>query len=120
MAMDDFDRNWETMAEEVLTGMKEWRLQHPRATLNEMEEALDERLARMRARMLQDMALASAAADLKRAQAEARPVCPHCDIPLGGRGKGKRSLETQGGEEIELERSYGVCPKCQVGFFPPR
>jgi len=39
--------------------MKEWRVQHPRATLSEMEVALDESLNRMRARMLEDMALAS-------------------------------------------------------------
>jgi len=38
----DFDAQWRTLSEEVLSGMKEWRLQHPRATLSEMEAALDE------------------------------------------------------------------------------
>ena len=55
----DFDQQWRTLNEEVITGMKEWRLQHPRATLTEIEAALDERLARLRARMLEDAALAS-------------------------------------------------------------
>ena len=59
----DFDQTWRALSDEVLTGMKEWRLQHPRATLSEIEAALDERLARLRARMLEDAALASAAAD---------------------------------------------------------
>ena len=63
MEISDFDREWEQQAEEVLSGMKEWRIQHPRVTLNEMETALDERLNRMRARMLEDMALASRAAN---------------------------------------------------------
>ncbi len=114
----DFDRRWEELAEEVLTGMKEWRLQHPRATLREMEEALDKRLNRMRARMLEDMALASEAANLS--EAEGRVYCPQCGEALVGRGTRKRALQTNGGEEIALERSYGVCPRCKVGIFPPR
>ncbi len=115
----DFDQRWEKLSEEVLSGMKEWRLQHPRATLREMEAALDERLARMRARMLEDMALASRAANWKAEQTESKPVCPGCGEPLVSRGQEKRCLQTQGGEEIVLERRYGVCPKCGAGFFPP-
>ena len=69
----DFDAQWDELAAEVLSGMKEWRLQHPKATLREIEAALDERLGKMRARMLQDAALASAAADLKAAQAPNGP-----------------------------------------------
>ena len=41
----DFDAKWDELAEEVLSGMKEWRLQHPKATLREIEQALHERLA---------------------------------------------------------------------------
>ena len=41
----DFDRTWHELSEDVITGMKAWRLQHPRATLTEIETALDERLA---------------------------------------------------------------------------
>ena len=43
------EAQWRQLADEVCTGMKEWRLQHPKATLTEIERALDERLARMRA-----------------------------------------------------------------------
>ena len=71
----DFDQDWRGLSEEVITGMKEWRLQHPRATLTEIETALDERLARLRARMLEDAALASAAADWKSATEATPPVC---------------------------------------------
>ena len=35
----------------------------------------------------------------------------------GPRGKGKRHLQTEGDQEIVLNRSYGVCPTCKVGFF---
>ena len=39
---DDFDSQWRELAEEVLTGMTEWRLQHPKARLSEIEQALDD------------------------------------------------------------------------------
>lgn len=116
---DDFDARWQELAEEVLSGMKEWRLQHPKATLTEIETALDERLGRMRARMLEDAALASAAADISMAQEEERPVCRHCGTKLRGRGRHKRRLTSQQEQMLTLERSYGVCPTCGKGLFPP-
>jgi RNA polymerase-binding transcription factor DksA len=115
----DFDAKWHELAEEVITGMKEWRLQHPKATLREIEQALDERLAKMRARLLQDAALASAAADIQAAQEEERPVCPRCGTMLEARGKQERQLTTHHNHSVRLERSYGVCPSCGEGFFPP-
>ncbi len=115
----DFDAKWDELAAEVLSGMKEWRLQHPRATLREIEQTLDERLARMRARMLQDAALASAAADLTRVHEADRPVCPECGAPLEARGTAERELTTQHNQRVTLTRSYGVCPQCGAGFFPP-
>ena len=55
MRIEDLDARWHELAEDVMTGMKEWRLQHPKATFREIEAALDERLARLRARMLEDL-----------------------------------------------------------------
>ena len=115
----DFDRTWRELSDEVLTGMKEWRLQHPRATLNEIEAALDERLARLRARMLEDAALASAAAEWGKGREDAPPACPECGTPLQARGGHSRQLETHGGQGLSLQREYGVCPACHAGFFPP-
>lgn len=119
MDQADFDREWETLSNALLNGMKEWRVQHPQATLREMEVALDERMAQLRAKMLQDMALASKQADLSESSSEERPICPHCGIPLGPRGKHQRRLGTKGKAEIVLDRSYATCPKCKTGFFPP-
>ena len=117
---DDFDAQWAVLAEEVLSGMTEWRLQHPKATLRQIEGALDERLGKMRARMLQDAALASAAADIKTAQASERPVCATCGSRLVERAVTARELVTQHNQVLKLERSYGVCPTCGAGRFPPR
>ena len=115
----DFDAQWDELAEEVLSGMKEWRLQHPKATLRQIEAALDERLGKMRARTLEDVALASAAADLKAAQATERPVCSECGSVLVERMVAERQLITQHNQVLRLERSYGVCPTCGTGLFPP-
>jgi len=115
----DFDARWDELAAEVLSGMKEWRLQHPKATFREIEQALDERLAKMRARMLQDAALASSAADIKAEQEAERPVCAECGGELAERTKAVRHLVTQHNQTLEFERSYGVCSQCGAGVFPP-
>ncbi len=118
MMKADFDTRWRALSDKVQSEMKGWRMQHPRATLSEMETALDKRLDRQRAQMLEDMALASEVADLGLVSPEERPACPHCGTRLGPRGKGKRQLQTEGDQKITLNRSYGVCPTCKVGFFP--
>jgi predicted RNA-binding Zn-ribbon protein involved in translation (DUF1610 family) len=117
---DDFDALWNQLAHEVMSGMKEWRLQHPKATLREIEAALDERLGKMRARMLEDAALASAATDLGQAAEAERPKCPACGAVLAARGQATRELTTHFDQTIHLKRSYAVCPQCGQGLFPPR
>jgi hypothetical protein len=52
MWSEDVEARWRELSDEALTGMAEWRGPHPRATLSEIEAALDECLARVRARML--------------------------------------------------------------------
>lgn len=107
---------WHELSEEVMTGMTEWREQHPKATLTEIEDELDERLSKMRARMLEDMAMASAAANI----VDDKTECPRCGSRLESRGKKARKLKTHHNREITLRRGYGKCPKCGAGFFPPR
>jgi len=105
---------------EVVTGMAEWRQQHPKATLREIETEMDLRWARVRARMAEDLALASTAADWEKAPIDQQPLCSNCGTGLKREGgKKKRHLKTHGGQEIVLERHYGVCPNCGGGSFPP-
>ena len=108
---------WAAVAEEVFTGMQEWRTQHPTAAYAEIEAALDERLARLRARMLQDAALASAAADLPRDRP--RPPCPQCGGELRAAGRHPRRLSTSHRQTLTLTRAYARCPACGAGLFPP-
>jgi hypothetical protein len=73
---------WDALSYGILTGMHEWRLQHPDATLNEIEQALDECWYRVRACLLEDPALqreaawqAKAADRMEAACAGGRPTC---------------------------------------------
>jgi hypothetical protein len=110
---------WGVDAESVWTGLADWRAAHPKATLNEIEAALDERLNRVRARVLADLALASSASDVAGASTEERPRCERCGDELQARGPSERRLLTQGGAELRLRRTYATCPTCGDGAFPP-
>ena len=114
------EQAWHRMTAEIMSGMREWRIAHPKATLREMEHELDHRWVRVRARMLEDMALASVAADWSASPPELQPTCPDCGQPLQLRGTDVRTLQTHGGQDILLERQYATCSACGAGLFPPR
>lgn len=107
---------WRDLADEARAGIAEWRQQHPTATLREIEEAIDERLAGLRARMVQDAALASAAADP--AASGVRPRCPACGAAMSLEGARTRRLRTTYDREVTLTRRYARCPACGTGAFP--
>jgi len=119
MDRESSDLTADALSDEILTGMHEWRLQHPAATLTEIEHALDQRWYRLRARMLEDLALEREAANWQSKAAD-RPTCPDCGCTLIRRGRQPRQLKTHGGHELTLTRSYGYCPSCKKGHFPPR
>ena len=119
MRLEAFDQRWPQEAAAILSGFKEWRVQHPRATLSEIEAALDARLAQLRARLLEDAALASAAADLRALPPEACPRCPRCGQAMARRGPEARHLTTTYEQPLTLRRHYAVCPACDEAVFPP-
>lgn len=119
MSWEEKKTAWNDVSEDVLSGMIEWRLQHPKATLRAIEEAVDERLGRLRKRMVEDAIQVSSAADWSQQMEQDRPRCRQCGEMLVSRGKQKRRLKTQGGGSLELERRYGTCPRCGGGVFPP-
>ena len=114
------EQAWHRMTAEIMSGMREWRVAHPKATLREIEQELDHRWVRVRARLLEDMALASVAADWIATPRDQQPTCPDCGQPLQPRGTDQRTLQTHGGQDVVLERQYGSCPACGAGLFPPR
>jgi YgiT-type zinc finger domain-containing protein len=105
---------------EIVSGLWDWRAAHLRATFAEMEREVDERFNAARARVLQEMALMSRAADLSGAAPAERARCPSCGGALKPQGRKGRTVVVQGGNEVRLERDYALCPSCGTGLFPPR
>ena len=114
------EQNWQQLSEQILTDIKQWRRTHPRATLREIEEEVHRRMSRLEAQVIQDAAQESERADWSGAPSEQRPICPVCKTPLHARGNRSRHLQAAGGQAISLTRSYGTCPRCGTGLFPPR
>jgi uncharacterized protein with PIN domain len=108
---------WQELAAEALSGLAAWRLEHPQATLAEIEVETDQRLAVLRARMVQDVAQASERAQM--GPAVARPTCPQCGCELRKKGAHQRRLTTRHEQTIALTRERMSCPQCGAGFFPP-
>lgn len=119
MDSETTDPTSDVLSSEILSGMREWRAQHPDATLTELEQALDECWYRLRARMLHDLALEREAANWQPHSTD-RPSCPDCGRALIRRGCQPRQLTTHGNHTLRLRRSYGYCPNCKRGHFPPR
>jgi hypothetical protein len=111
---------WEALGAEVGQGLAAWREAHPRATLAEIEEAVLEAVGRLQARVLQDLAHASPAAEVGAAAAEGRPRCPGCGGALEARGRHERGVLTaRQRHPLRLRRRYAACPSCGTGVFPP-
>lgn len=111
---------WQQLTAEITREMGEWRQAHPKATLREIETEFDARLGRLRARLLEDLALTSTTASWTQTPALEQPRCPDCDHPLDDRGTKTRTLQTHAGQQLALTRSYAICPACGAGLFPPR
>jgi len=119
MNTQEYIQRWSGLMLAVVSGMAEWRQHHPKATLREIEAEMDTRWARARARIAEDLALASSAADWGEVPSAEQPLCASCGAKLKAEGgKKKRRIQTQGGEVLVLERRYGVCPRCGDSFFP--
>ena len=117
--LDEVGARWRETSDGVISELKAWRAAHPKATLVEIEAAIDEELGKLRRQMVEDTALVSQAVEWDSQSGEG-PVCPKCGAALVKRGKARRTLTTAYDQALELERRYGVCPVCQTGLFPPR
>jgi ribosomal protein S27AE len=107
---------WLAESAERFAALDAWRQAHPKATWTEIEAAVDAQLAPLRAQLLGDTAMASAAADLR----GERPRCPRCGERLTAAGSRRRRLHGEQEVPVDLERTYARCPACGAGLFPPR
>ena len=113
-------KGWDKLFEEASHSMEQWRGKHKKATLTEIENTVDKELARVRAQMIQDLALASETADLTKVPSEERPQCPVCGEALTANGQQERTLMTDHEQPVKLKRSKGYCPQCDESFSPSR
>lgn len=119
MWSEEIESMMQGLAVGVVQEVKEWRLQNPKATFREIEAAVDGSWARARACLLQEVALASGAREMSSDPEGGGYQCPQCNHPLERRGQRSRELITHYNQSINLKRSYGVCPACGTGLFPP-
>lgn len=117
MGEHDERDDWSADAEMVFAEVRAWRAANPTATWHEIQGVVDGGMRRLRERMLTDTAQASALTDF--ARSDDRPVCPTCGEPLQAHGQQTRGLLLDQGGSISLERTYGWCPRCRAGLFPP-
>lgn len=90
--------------------MRDWRQQHPQATLTEIEAELDRQMRQIRAALLAETATPVS---------DDAGVCPQCGTALVRRGERERTLLTDGDEPLTFSRTYASCPACGSGLFPP-
>jgi hypothetical protein len=118
--MDEaMEKRWRERSEDVLSGMKAWRLAHPKATLRESEEAAAERMSRREAQLVQGTALASPQRTGSQLPEEEHPRCRVCELLLRECGEHTRTLQGTGGKAIALKRHDGTGSLCGAGLFPP-
>jgi hypothetical protein len=117
MWSSEVEPEWHRLTAQVLAEMQTWRDAHPAATLSEIEQELDARLAAARACLLEATILATSPTD---PPPEARPRCPDCGAAMRWEGTRPRRLTTTHNRDVILRRSYARCPQCGTGVFPPR
>ena len=110
---------WRELSEQVLGELQTWRAAHPRATFAEIEAEAEARVVRLRARLVEEAALASPMRDWTEEEPGERPGCPTCGQPLQARGLDTRRLTVPGEQTVVLRRRYGTCPACGTGLCPP-
>jgi hypothetical protein len=101
--------------QEVFLGLREWRARHPQASFAAIEAEVDAQLSQLRAQLLADLALASAATEVTGPVAL---VCPGCGGTLQDEGPRERTVVTVGHAPVTLRRDYATCTQCGYRFFP--
>lgn len=108
------------LSDHILREMNAWNASHPQATFLQIEEKAHELVSQLEAHLIQSSALEREPEQWSQDEPGQRPSCPMCQVPLRSRGKRVRHLQGPVGRDIELRRTYGTCPQCGTGFFPPR
>lgn len=111
--MDEKQTSPEEMPDELAEKLKAWRQANPKATLTEIEEAVEAALARLRNEWVAELAEVG-----EESETEA-PPCPQCGQAMVRNGRRKRRLKSKEGQMLQLERQQWRCLGCGTTLFPP-
>lgn len=111
-------KSWDELYDQATERSRAWRQANKQASLTDIENQVDDNLAELRAKMIQELAQASELSDLRQIAREQRPKCPDCGAIVNADGQRKRHLVTEHDQEVTLERSKATCPDCGLSFFP--
>jgi hypothetical protein len=99
--------------DEIIQRIKQWNRDNPKATLTEIEEAVDAELSKLRRHLVEGITEGRPA----RTQSEAN--CPNCRANMVRNGQKKRVLRSKGSEKLTLNRQQMRCLECGMTLFPP-
>ena len=99
--------------DELTEKMRQWRQANPKATLTEIEEAVETELAQLRKQLVEEMVQEKAAGS------QEEPDCPQCGRKMVKNGRRQRKLKSKEGQTIQLDRQHWRCLSCGATLFPP-
>ena len=105
--------NLEELSTDLAEKMQAWSRANPKATLTEIEIAVDSELAKLRRTIVENIA------QTREAVEQISHECPQCGSQMVKNGKKTRKLKAKEGQAIELERQQRRCLNCGMTLFPP-
>lgn len=98
---------------EIVQKMSQWRQANPKATLTEIEEAVEGELAQLRRQLVEEMVQEEGMVG------QDVPECPKCGQAMVKSGRRKRKLKSKEGQTVTLDRQQWRCLSCGATLFPP-
>lgn len=111
--MDEKQKPQEEMPNDLRRMMNQWRQANPKATLTEIEEAVEAELAQLRTQLVEEMIQEGPQA------AQEVEACPQCGQKMVRNGRRRRKLQSKEGQTIQLQRQQWRCLSCGTTLFPP-
>ena len=98
--------------DELARKLSQWHQANPKATLTEIEEAVEAELAIVRRQLVEELAQ-------EKIGEQKVPDCPQCGQKMVKNGQRKRKLKGKEGQTLQLNRQQWRCLHCGATFFPP-
>ena len=111
--MDEKNNAQQEQVDELTRKMQQWRRANPKATLTEIEEAVEAELAQLRKQLVEEIVRE------ERAELPENPDCPECGQQMVKNGRRQRKLKSKEGQIIQLDRQQWRCLSCGATLFPP-